>query len=160
MGLWLGEKYIKKKKIRFQSGYSGHGSTRRVNKVFRVFSNSSLIQTGPTTRLTRRTDRGLINMKYQIRCHEWVVYCDNYWGCDKRINCKYSFFFFNNSGCSGQLMRTTTNLRIHWTSCKPSEHVKHRGSDRRVQWELNPNTEKRNKSFPSLDYNLKYVSKI
>jgi len=48
------------------------------------------------------------------------------------------FFFFDNLGCPGQLTRTTTNPRTHWTSCKPSRQVRHRGGDRRACWGLNP----------------------
>ena len=32
---------------------------------------------------------------------------------------------------------TTTNLRTHWTSCKPNEHVRHRGGDKRTGQYLN-----------------------
>jgi hypothetical protein len=35
-------------------------------------------------------------------------------------------------------MRTTTNPLIHWTPCKPSRQVRHRGGDRRVCWGSNP----------------------
>ena len=48
------------------------------------------------------------------------------------------FFFFGNSGCLGQFTRTTTNLRTHWTPCKPSRQVKHHGDDRRARWGSNP----------------------
>jgi len=48
-----------------------------------------------------------------------------------------SFFFFDNSGCPGQLTRTTTNLWTHWTPCKPSRQVRHRGDDRHAHWGLN-----------------------
>jgi len=64
-------------------------------------------------------------------------------------------FFFCNPGCPGQLTRTTTNSRAHWTSCKPSEHVRHRGNDKCAQWNLNPDAEKGNKPLPPLGYNLK-----
>jgi hypothetical protein len=47
-------------------------------------------------------------------------------------------FFFGNSGCPGQLMRTTTNPRTHWTPCKPSRQVRHHGGDRRTRWDSNP----------------------
>jgi hypothetical protein len=51
----------------------------------------------------------------------------------------FSFsFFFGNPGCSGQLTRTTTNPRTHWTPCKPSRQVRHRGDDRRARWGSNP----------------------
>jgi hypothetical protein len=30
-------------------------------------------------------------------------------------------------GCPGLLTHTTTNLTTHWTSYKPSEHVRHHG---------------------------------
>ena len=49
--------------------------------------------------------------------------------------------------CPGQLMHTTTNSRIHWTTYKPSVHVKHCEGDRHVKRELNPDTEKGNKSL-------------
>jgi len=64
-------------------------------------------------------------------------------------------FFFFNLGCPGQLTRTTINSCAHWTSCKPSEHVRHCGGDRRAQWDFNPGAEERNKSLPPLGYNLK-----
>jgi len=64
-------------------------------------------------------------------------------------------FFFCNSGCPDQLTHTTTNPWAHWTSCKPSEYVRHRGGDRRAQWGLNPSAEKENKSFTPLGHNLK-----
>jgi hypothetical protein len=41
-------------------------------------------------------------------------------------------FFFDLRGCSGQFARTTTNFTAHWTPCKPSGHVRHRGGDRRA----------------------------
>ena len=47
----------------------------------------------------------------------------------------------------GQLARTTTNPAAHWTSCKPSEYVKHHGDDRRVQGGSNPGAEEGNKSL-------------
>jgi hypothetical protein len=50
----------------------------------------------------------------------------------------FYFFFFCNPGCPGQLTRTTTNLRTHWTPCKPSRQVRHRGGDRRARWGSNP----------------------
>jgi hypothetical protein len=50
----------------------------------------------------------------------------------------YHFFFFGNPGCPGQLTRTTTNPRTHWTPCKPSRQVRHRGGDRRARWGSNP----------------------
>jgi len=51
--------------------------------------------------------------------------------------CLAFFFFMNtfflyNLGCPGQLTRTTTNPRTHWTPCKPNRQVRHRGGDRRV----------------------------
>jgi hypothetical protein len=60
----------------------------------------------------------------------------------------YSFFFYiYNPGFPGQFMRTTTNSQIHWTTYKLSVHVKHYEGDRYVQRELNPDTEKKNKSL-------------
>jgi len=38
-----------------------------------------------------------------------------------------SFFFIYLRGCLGHLVCITTNLTVHWTFCKPSEYVKHRG---------------------------------
>jgi len=46
--------------------------------------------------------------------------------------------FFCNPRCPGQLTRTTTNPRTHWTPCKPSRQVRHRGGDRRARWGSNP----------------------
>jgi hypothetical protein len=37
------------------------------------------------------------------------------------------YLFIYLCGYPGQLARTTTNLMAHYTSCKPNEHVKHRG---------------------------------
>ena len=48
------------------------------------------------------------------------------------------FFFFGNPRCPGQLTRTTTNPRTHWTPCKPSRQVRHRGGDMRARWGSNP----------------------
>jgi hypothetical protein len=45
---------------------------------------------------------------------------------------KFYYFFFFNSACPGQFTRTTTNPWTHWTPCKPSRQVKHRGGDRRA----------------------------
>jgi len=70
------------------------------------------------------------------------------------LNFKSIFFFFN-SGCPAQLTRTTTNFQAHWTFCKPSEHVRYRGGDRRAQWSLNPGAEEGNKSLQPLGHNLK-----
>jgi hypothetical protein len=53
-----------------------------------------------------------------------------------RINIHLIFFY--NPGCPSQLTHITTNLRIHWTPCKPSKQVRHRGDDRRARWGLNP----------------------
>ena len=47
-------------------------------------------------------------------------------------------FFFDLCGCSGQLARITTNLMAHWTPCKLSEYVRHRGGDRRAHENSNP----------------------
>jgi len=49
-----------------------------------------------------------------------------------------SSFFFGNPGCPGQLTRTTTNPRTHWTPCKPSRQVRHRGGNKYVRWDSNP----------------------
>ena len=53
-------------------------------------------------------------------------------------SCKINQFnimiFFDNPGCPSQFTRATTNSRIHWTSCKPSKYVRHRGGDKRAQW--------------------------
>ena len=51
--------------------------------------------------------------------------------------CSPFFFFFYNPGCPGQLMRTTTNSRTHWTPCKHSRQVRHRVGNRRARWGLN-----------------------
>jgi len=55
-----------------------------------------------------------------------------------RIHGVSFFFFFFNPRCPGQLTRTTTNPRTHWTPYKPSRQVKHRGDDRRARWGSNP----------------------
>jgi hypothetical protein len=47
-------------------------------------------------------------------------------------------FFFWFTWVSGQLARTTTNPTAHWTSCKPSEHIKYHGSDRHAHENSNP----------------------
>jgi len=51
--------------------------------------------------------------------------------------CIISFFIYK-PGCPDQLMRTTINSRTHWAPCKPGRQVRHRESDRRVRWGLNP----------------------
>ena len=50
----------------------------------------------------------------------------------------FPIFFFFYPGCPGQLTRTTTNLRTHWTPCKLSRQVRHREGDRRARWGSNP----------------------
>jgi hypothetical protein len=50
----------------------------------------------------------------------------------------FFFFFFDLRGCPGQLARTTTNLTAHWTPCKLSGHVRHRGGDRHAHENSNP----------------------
>ena len=52
----------------------------------------------------------------------------------------YYYFFFDLRGCPGQLARTTTNPTAHWTPCKPNEHIRHRGDDRRAHENSNPGT--------------------
>jgi hypothetical protein len=42
----------------------------------------------------------------------------------------FLLFFFDLCGCPGQLARTTTNLTVHWTPCKPSGHVRHHEGDK------------------------------
>jgi hypothetical protein len=63
--------------------------------------------------------------------------------------------FFYLRGCPGQFACTTTNPTVHWISCKPSEHVRHRGDDRRAQGGSNPDVEEGNKSLPPLGQYLK-----
>ena len=62
----------------------------------------------------------------------------------RRRGCKFvsffSFFFFDDPRCPGQLTRTTTNPRTYWTSCKPSRQVKHRKDDRLVLLRIEPRT--------------------
>jgi hypothetical protein len=59
----------------------------------------------------------------------------------------FFFFFFDLRGCPGQLARTTTNLTAHWTPCKPSKHVRHRGGDRRAHEDSNQ--ERQEETSPS-----------
>jgi hypothetical protein len=61
-------------------------------------------------------------------------------------------FFFCNPRCPGQLTRTTTNLRIYWTPCKPSRQVRHRGDDRRARWDSNPGDRSKETLSLSLDH--------
>ena len=56
----------------------------------------------------------------------------------RSVTCYVLFFFFGNPGYPGQFTCTTTNSRTHWTPCKPSRQVRHRGGDRRVRWGSNP----------------------
>jgi len=56
-------------------------------------------------------------------------------------SCFSSFFFFYLCGCLGQLARTTTNPMTHWTPCKPSGHVRHRGGDKHAYKDSNPGAE-------------------
>jgi hypothetical protein len=58
------------------------------------------------------------------------------------------FFFFDLRGCPGQLARTTTNLTAHWTPCKPSGYVRHRGGDRRAHEDSNPGAVEGDKPLP------------
>ena len=55
------------------------------------------------------------------------------------------FFFFE---CSDQFARIMINFTVHWTSCKPSKHVRHRENNRHVHKGSNSGAEKRNKSLP------------
>jgi hypothetical protein len=71
------------------------------------------------------------------------------------INRFLNLIFIYLRGCLGQLARTTTNPMAHWTSCKPNEHVRHRGGDRRAQWGSNPGAEEGNKPLPPLGQDLK-----
>jgi len=57
-------------------------------------------------------------------------------------------FFFDLRGCPGQLARTTTNPTAHWTPCKPSEHVRHRGGDRCAHEDSNPGVVEGDKPLP------------
>jgi hypothetical protein len=59
-----------------------------------------------------------------------LIFMDHMW--------RKQFFYFDNPGCPGQLTRTTTNPRIHWTLCKPSRQVRHRGDNKHACWDLNP----------------------
>jgi hypothetical protein len=86
---------------------------------------------------------------YCIACF-WSVMCSM-----KNSLTKGFVFFFYLHGCPGQLARTMTNPTAHWTSCKPSEHVRHRGDDRRAQGDSNPGAEEGNKSLPPLGQYLK-----
>jgi len=74
------------------------------------------------------------------------------------IIARYNYcFFFYNPGYPGQFTLTTTNLRVHWISCKPNGHVRHREDDRYVQKGSNLDTKKGNKSLPPRDHDLKYT---
>jgi hypothetical protein len=68
---------------------------------------------------------------------------------------KIMFFFIYNPGCPGQLTRTTTNPRIHWTPCKSSKQVRHCGGDRRAHRESNLGVEVRNSLPRPLGHDLK-----
>ena len=68
---------------------------------------------------------------------------------------KDSFYYYYLRGCPGQLAHTTTSLTAHWTSCKPSEHVRHHGGNRHAQGGSNPDAEEGNKSLPPLGQYLK-----
>lgn len=61
--------------------------------------------------------------------------------------CGSAFLYFL-CECSGQFARIMTNFMVHWTSCKPSKHVRHRGDDRHVHKNSNSGAEKKNKSLP------------
>jgi hypothetical protein len=73
-------------------------------------------------------------------------------------NVIYIFFYLR--GCPGQLARTTTNPTAHWTSCKPSEHVRYRGDDKHAQRSSKPVAEKGNNSLPPLGQDLKCYNVI
>ena len=59
------------------------------------------------------------------------------------------FFLFDLRGCPDQFARITTNLTAHWTPCKPSGHVRHRGDDRRAHESSNLEAVEKNKLLPS-----------
>jgi hypothetical protein len=74
---------------------------------------------------------------------------------EEPMNTKILFFYYYLRGCPGQLAHTTTSLTAHWTSCKPSEHVRHHGGNRHAQGGSNPGAEEGNKSLPPLGQYLK-----
>jgi len=74
------------------------------------------------------------------------------------LTCFFSWIYiyiYDNPKCPGQLTRTTTNLRIHWTPYKPSRQVRHCGSDRRAQRRSNLGAEARNSLPGPLSHDLK-----
>lgn len=58
-----------------------------------------------------------------------------------KTNCNHPLFFFFYLWCPGQLTRTKTNLRIHWTPCKSSKQVRHIKDNRHARWGSNKNKE-------------------
>ena len=64
-------------------------------------------------------------------------------------------YIYDNPKCPGQLTRTTTNPRTHWTPYKPSRQVRHCGGDRRAQRRSNLGAEARNSLPGPLSHDLK-----
>jgi hypothetical protein len=64
-------------------------------------------------------------------------------------------YIYDNPKCPGQLTRTTTNPRTHWTPYKPSKQVRHCGGDRRAQRRSNLGAEARNSLPGPLSHDLK-----
>ena len=69
-----------------------------------------------------------------------LVWC---WPC-----CLFIYLFIYLRRCPGQLARITTNLTAHWTLCKPSGHIKHRGDDRHAHEDSNSRAAEWNKLLP------------
>jgi hypothetical protein len=75
---------------------------------------------------TRSNLFGPINLKYFYTFNIFIIFFKNW------------YIYIYNPWCPGQLTRITTNPRTHWTPCKPSRQVRHRGGDKRACWSLNP----------------------
>ena len=73
----------------------------------------------------------------------------------------FLFLFLGNTRCPGQLTRTTINSWTHWTPCKASRQVKHRGGDRRARWGSNlGDRKKKTLPLPSPGALLQVVEEI
>jgi len=84
-----------------------------------------------------QNERMLFFYPYVGQCRPRWRSSDERWSHMSLFCCQLFFFFLIIRGCSSQLTRTTTNPQTHWTPCKPSRQVRHRGDDRRAHWDLN-----------------------
>jgi len=96
----------------------------------------------------------VIKIRGSIQCYTCKP--RNYWVIHQAILVElmpfniFAIFFFYLHGCPGQLTLTTINSTAHWTPCKPSGQVRHRGDDRRAHEGSNPGAVERDNLLPPL----------